>query len=174
MTAFPEIPAADTPLRADWGRKVVACLRALQVRAGNGILVAEGPDGSQLSLASSSRRREGVVAEPFDLSFAGAVATLKNCVYARGSVTVALDDLTHTVGGADGEIWLALKLNAETGAAEIIEGASVASVTDASVVPDSAEVKRLLYKIRKATVSSSVCCTVLADYRRQPVLGLYV
>lgn len=112
--------------------------------------------------------------QPWDITFAGAVATLTDCLYMRGPITREVTVADYTVTGADGYIWLSAKINVETGTAEIIDGASLALATDAVIPADLGFIKVPLYKISKVTVATVVYLSVVADYRNAMNLTLYV
>jgi hypothetical protein len=111
--------------------------------------------------------------EPFDITFDEGAFTLSNCVYRRGPVTVGLSDVIGEVL-SDGEQYIAVWFDCETGAGTAQVGASVASVTDSSVNESSAYYKVLLYKVNAVTTGGVMAVTVLTDYRVAPAVILYV
>ena len=111
---------------------------------------------------------------PWDVTFSGATATFTRCRLEAGPVTTALWDITYTITGSDGTIYLAAKWNTNTGAVEIIEGATLASVTDAEP-PSDEYMKRLLYVVSKVTRGdSSVFVRIIEDGRANPMHVAYV
>jgi len=117
------------------------------------------------------------VACTFDVSFSNDKATFENCHYYRYPILVSKepDKNPYTITGADGDIYIGLKLNTQTGYIEVIEGPNIDDVSDPVLPLDPEFCKMLLYKIRKTTNSlSQVTCIVLVDYRLMPSFGLYV
>ena len=117
--------------------------------------------------------------EPWSFSFDGAEVEFSDCIFMRGPVTVEVDPAPYTVTGDDGDIWISAKINTETHECEIIEGASLADVTDRYwAVPSDEYVKVPLLKLTKATAgegeSAVVSLSVALDLRRMMCLMLYV
>lgn len=114
------------------------------------------------------------VPEPWDISVDGDTVSFSDCIYRRGPVTLAVAVSDYIVTGADGNVYLAAKINTETGAAEIMEGSNLASVSDAAVPADPLYVKVPLYKLIKTTDGATVRLAVASDYRNAMNLTLYV
>lgn len=130
--------------------------------------------GFRFAFQDSSGEAVGIaVPEPFDITFDEGAFTLSNCVYRRGPVTVGLSDVIGEVP-SDGEQYIAVWFDCETGAGTAQVGASVASVTDSSVNESSAYYKVLLYKVNAVTTGGVMAVTVLTDYRVAPAVILYV
>ena len=134
----------------------------------------ETPDGGKgfhldFVRASAEAAQAPAIPEPWDVSFVGAEATFSDCIVPRGPVTRFLAAIAYTVTGADGDIYLASRCNTNDLTVEIIEGATPGEVTDSEIPEDSPFIKRLLYRISKATSGGTVSCAVTADYRGQPV-----
>ena len=126
------------------------------------------------------RASQGVaVPEPFDITFDGGAFTLSNCVVRRGPIT---KDLGSSVAGEvmdDGTQCIAVWVNSQTYEAAAQVGATIASVTDASVNYGSAWYKVLLYKVNRVTEDEGteddvVTVSVLVDYRKGAGVFLYV
>lgn len=109
-----------------------------------------------------------VTPEPWGISITDGTASFSNCVYRRGPVTlqVTVDDVS--VG--TGVVYLAARINTETGASDIISGSSLSAVTDTSVPAESLYIKIPLYAL--STVDGAT--SVLVDYRKAVNLTLYV
>lgn len=114
------------------------------------------------------------IAEPWDVTFAGAVCAFTDCLYMRGPVTRELTIADYTVTGDDGYIWLSAKIDTDAGTAEIIEGSSLALATDAVIPADQQFIKVPLFKINKITSETVVYLSVVTDYRNAMNLTLYV
>ena len=88
---------------------------------------------------------------------------LTDCVYQRGPATVALADILHTVAGSD-TVYLGIRIDLDSGAVTVIEGAAKASVTDSDVPSDPQYFKKLLY----ALLVEDDMVSVIRDYRLIP------
>lgn len=114
------------------------------------------------------------VPEPFDVTFDGGAFTLSNCVVRRGPIT---KDLGSSVAGEvvdDGTQYIAVWVDSQTYEAAAHVGATIASVTDASVNYSSAWYKVLLYKVNRVTEDEVVTVSVLVDYRKGAGVFLYI
>ena len=89
------------------------------------------------------RWSEAARPQAWDITFDGAEATCSECVYMRGPVTLALSvsPLNLTLDDA----YIAAHINLEYGTAILVEGASIAAVTDVAPLDDDTLVKVLLY-----------------------------
>jgi hypothetical protein len=127
---------------------------------------------------SSKPRTLGYVEQSWDVTFNGAEATFKNCDWLIGPNSLFHADMTYTLTGTDGEIYVAISVNTANGAITIIEGASKAAVTCQLQAENDPVVKRLLYRVRKSTSGTSpnevITCRVSGDYRNTPFFGSYV
>ena len=110
----------------------------------------------------------GTIPEPWDIAISEGVASFSNCMYRRGPVTMALTVVDVSVSA--GTSYLAAKVNTEDGTAEVISGASLAAVTDASIPDDPTFIKVPLYKLETTDGNTSV----IVDYRKAANLTLYV
>ena len=110
----------------------------------------------------------GTIPEPWDITISEGVASFSNCMYRRGPVTRALT--VADVSVSSGTSYLAAKINTEDGSAEVISGASLAAVTDASIPDDPTFIKVPLYKLETVDGATSVA----VDYRKAANLTLYV
>lgn len=130
---IPRVPTFDQPIDIQWGKDVVAALRARTPRAGYGLMIHEDTGGFNLSATS----RTAVVPEPkrtFDLTITSASLKVVRCWYLRGMVycrrneepTIALPDSGTTAT-------LCAKVNLETGAV----GLSFTPNTDGTDDPDN-------------------------------------
>lgn len=108
--------------------------------------------------------------QPWDVSFAGKQATFTRCILQRGPITINLDDITYTVTASSGSVYLALRWNTNTNVCDIIEGASLASVTDASAPADE-YFRRVLYVVG---VTGGGNLRVIEDHRGNPAQVAYV
>lgn len=108
--------------------------------------------------------------QPWDVSFAGKQATFTRCILLKGPVTLSLANITHTVTASSGNVYLALRWNTNTGACDIVEGATLASVTDAEP-PENEYFKRLLYVVN---VTAGGNLRVVEDHRGNPAQVAYV
>jgi hypothetical protein len=172
---LPRIPVPGEPLKADWAKDVVNCLRALRLSVSGACSLQQTPEGQSLSIKPSALSPYSI-SEPFDVVFSGADCTFSNCDIPHGTVTTLHADIAYTVTGSDGDIWLALKIDTSDYTAEIIEGATKASVID-QTIPEDKYIRRLLYRLRKATSDATppvVTLTVTFDARRNPVQVAYV
>jgi hypothetical protein len=104
------------------------------------------------------------VASPWDITFDGATASFAGTHYMRGPLTLAPSVADHTVSGDDGNIYLGVEINTAEGTAAIIEGATLAEITDQEVNEEEPLYKIPLYIISKATVNGSVSCSVTFRY----------
>lgn len=173
---LPRIPVPGEPLKADWAKDVVNCLRALRLSVSGAGSLQQTPEGQSLSIGPLRPISPIPVSEPFDIAFSGADCTLTGCDIPHGTVTTLHADIAYTVTGADGDIWLALKIDTSDYTAEIIEGATKASVIDQNL-PEDKYIRRLLYRLRKATSDATppvVTLTVTFDARRNPAQVAYV
>lgn len=107
-------------------------------------------------------------------SISGAKVTFTNCVYMRGPITAVTIPAEYTVTGADGDVFLSVKINTETGTSELIEGETLALATDATVPTDEFIKVPLLKMTKKTSVEDVVSLKVTMDLRRMMNLGLYV
>lgn len=114
-----------------------------------------------------------VVDSVWSYSISGAAVTFTNCVYMRGPITALTVPAAYTVTGSDGDVFLSVKINTETGTSELIEGSTLAAATD-QAVPTDEFIKVPLLKLTKKTVLTNVSLKVTLDYRRMMNLGLYV
>lgn len=108
--------------------------------------------------------------QPWDVSFSGKQATFTRCILLKGPVTQSFADITHTVTASSGNVYLALRWNTNTGACDIVEGANLASVTDA-VPPENEYFRRLLYVVN---VTAGGNLRVVEDHRSNPAQVAYV
>ena len=110
---------------------------------------------------------------PWDVTFSGAQASFKRCVLLRGPETKLLDDISYTIMGSDGTIYLSAEWNTNGDTVAIIEGTSLASVTD-STPPAGTKSRRLLYVVSKVTVGGNVRVRIVEDHRRNPMNVAYI
>ena len=176
---IPRIPLPNEPVRADWAKDVVNCLRALRMSGGGRARVTQTPEGTTVFVAEVPRAREaGAVVGPWDVTFNGATASFTNCDWLIGPNTLLHADMTYTLAGANGEIYVAISVNTATGAITIIEGATKAAVTCQAQAENDPVAKRLLYRVRKSTTGTApdqvVTCSISGDYRSMPFFGSYV
>ena len=171
---LPRRPTADSPINLQWAWDVADAIRAMQLSAGQGLRIQSGPSGIMLSASPAPKTFSASgYPEPWDFTLDGAAVTFENCVYMRGPVTAVAAPPEYTVTGANGDVWLSAKIDTETGACEIIEGASLALAADASVPADK-YVKVPLLKLIKTTSGETVSLSVALDLRRMMCLILYV
>lgn len=118
-----------------------------------------------------------VVDSVWAYSISGAVVTFSNCVYMRGPITATTTPAAYTVTGSDGNVFISVKINTETGTSELIEGSTLAAATD-QAVPADEFIKVPLLKLTKKTTGegedASVSLSVALDMRRMMCLMLYV
>jgi hypothetical protein len=102
----------------------------------------------------------------WEIAFDGDEATCSDCVYMRGPVTVAPTVAALTLALEDA--YIAAHINLADGTAELVEGASIAAVTDAAPQDDDTTYKLLLYH----AVKTDGAWAVDKDYRNAPQLGV--
>lgn len=172
-------PRPGDPMKAGWARSLVDEVRANTTHFLWPLVATRSPAGISVRLAGRYAASGATpLPQPWDVSFEDDVATFKQCVYVRGPVTRTVADITYQVTGADGDVYLAVQLDTDTGALTIIEGNSIAAVTESVYPEGSTLIKRLLYKAVKTTTgegeTAKVTVVPSADYRNIPVQVLHV
>ena len=104
--------------------------------------------------------------KPWDITFSGDDATCSDCVYMRGPVTLAPTVAAITLSGTDA--YIAAHIDLTDGTAELVDGASIAAVTDAEPLDDDTTYKLLLYHV----VKTDGVWSVAMDYRSTAQLGV--
>jgi hypothetical protein len=108
-----------------------------------------------------------------DASFDGAEITVTEFVFMRGPVTVHTSSvsLNLTLDTA----YIAARVTLSTHAVTLIEGASIAAVTDADLPTDDDYVKILLYKVARTPAEGETPAgpySIVWNYRTVPQLGV--
>jgi hypothetical protein len=117
------------------------------------------------------------IPKPFDIAFDGGDFTLSNCVYRRGPVTKEIADIPGEIVD-DGTQYIAVWIDSEAGTGAAYVGATIASVTDATVNVESTQYKVLLYKIEAIKTGEGeeavMSVRVVVDYRTAQAVVLYI
>ena len=148
-------------------------LMALEERASQETQIIGSAHWSGLMEAGTVRRwraSQGAVVGPWAITIDGDDVTCADCVYMRGPVTLdagAVAALTLTEAET---AYVAAHIDLGYGTAELVEGASVAAVTDAAPQDADDVVKVLLYKLVKVGDAWGVTM----DYRNMPQLAVRV
>lgn len=112
--------------------------------------------------------------QPFDVTFDGADCTFSMCAYERQGITRLLEDLTHTVTGADGYYYLSLKIPMVTGSVTIHQAATFPAAVKTELDESETYYYKLLYKVHKKTTGGVVSVSVTQDWRNIPQVVLAI
>jgi hypothetical protein len=112
--------------------------------------------------------------QPFDVAFDGADCTFSMCAYERQGITRLLDNLTHTVTGADGYYYLSLKIPMVTGSVTIHQAATFSAAVKTELDESETYYYKLLYEVRKKTTGGVVSVSVTQDWRNIPQVVLAI
>lgn len=104
--------------------------------------------------------------QAWDYTIAGTSFSVTECVYMRGPVTLVPTVAALTLALEDA--YIAAHIDLADGTAELVEGSSIAAVTDAAPLDDDMLAKVLLYHV----VKTGDAWAVTMDYRSIPQLGV--
>ena len=182
MMTLPKEPVNGESVGVSWGRDVVRCLRALELRAGPGIDVEYGLDGQRVALRRTLPATVAALpGKPWDVAFttdgSDWIATFSNCCFRRDTWTllprvggVKTDELTYEMPTGTSPLYLGWMYNQRSGEAEIISGAGfddVSEQTEYEFYADRQLVRTPLYKVVFTTSWSWT-----ASYREAIQLGM--
>jgi hypothetical protein len=114
------------------------------------------------------------LSQPFDVAFDGADCTFSMCAYERQGITRLLEDLTHTVTGADGYYYLSLKIPMVTGSVTIHQAATFSAAVKTELDESETYYYKLLYEVHKKTTGGVVSVSVTQDWRNIPQVVLAI
>jgi hypothetical protein len=104
--------------------------------------------------------------KPWGITFSGNDATCSDCVYMRGPVTLTPTVAAITLSGTDA--YIAAHIDLTDGTAELVDGSSIAAVTNSTPLDDDTTYKLLLYHV----VKTDGVWAVAMDYRSTAQLGV--
>lgn len=151
---LPAYPVPGAPLTASWGRLLIDYLRSVTPLSGPRIMVKTSPCGTVFEPVASVSSYVPPVWMPWAIELKGLKATFRRCAVRRSWKTFVFADIEDVTLSGSTECWVGVKIDTETGTAEIISGSARSDACHDSAEPsgdDARYIRLLLYTLVRAS-----------------------